>query len=296
VLTQAALKTHSYGDLFNTLDTRCVGYLQSQAMLTLLHKVTPFVKPSDSRESLNEAMRVYMLFRIMDKSGSGTITREDFVRQLFSYGNQKFSTTQCRNGHSISLEGPMGFWQSLVKIRICAKCDKEIDPKSSVLSCNQCVYHLCRKCALEIRMAKLRSFMELRRAEKAQFRVQQMWEICEQALRATFSSKSDIYALFSLVDDGKGRVNAKNFTKHMGRALRQEQPVMQALFGVLCCFVLEQRRALKMGKGPLRTLELAECLALLSRAEDPVWQKKLKDMMKMKGGGEKKDKKKDKKK
>merc|ERR1719203_397506 len=106
----------------------------------------------------------------------------------------------------------------------------------------------------------------MERAQKTQKRLQKMWEIVEQALRAVFSTKSDMYALFHLVDDHKGFVNHKNFVKHMGRALRKEPAVMEELFGMLCRFVLANRKK-SAEEGPLRVDECAESLTLRSRKE-----------------------------
>merc|ERR1740129_264577 len=124
------------------------------------------------------------------------------------------------------------------------------------------------------RMAKLRKFMVLQRLEKRQKILKLQWEFVESALNAVFSNNSDIYSLCALIDDANspggtpGCVHVKNFIKHMGRAMRKGPDVMEPLFGVLCQFILQRRRATGQGSGRLKVAEVADSLALRERSEE----------------------------
>merc|ERR1719203_562434 len=101
--------------------------------------------------------------------------------------------------------------------RKCCRCHVQIPGSVEALGCEECKEFLCPTCRKEGLFQKVRSFTAIARSEKAATEFQMMWEIVESALQASFALNSDMYALFSLVDDGQGYVHAKNFVKHMGR-------------------------------------------------------------------------------
>merc|ERR1740121_1576359 len=98
IMTMAQIKIPSPADLFDELDTRGAGRLQSSSMLGFLHKVASFKKPKDSKAALHESMRTYMLFRHLDNTNNGEVSKEEFVS--FFTADSKSSSSHCPKGNA----------------------------------------------------------------------------------------------------------------------------------------------------------------------------------------------------
>merc|ERR1719203_2777955 len=96
ILDQVSNKSYAFNDLFKQMDVLGTGTLPYSSMRGLLHRVINMTKPNDSTEALNEAVRIFTLFRKLDRDGSGHVDRIEFVSLLQDHRVEQMSPTQCK--------------------------------------------------------------------------------------------------------------------------------------------------------------------------------------------------------
>merc|ERR1712084_218102 len=101
----------------------------------------------DMTQAMNEAVRVYTLFRKLDRDRSGRVDRNEFLFSLKEHKVEDLSASQCATcGKPLKEVPSMPFWQSLANVRVCNRCNRDLARGEPSWSCETCGQDLCKDC------------------------------------------------------------------------------------------------------------------------------------------------------